>query len=352
MAWQCPCGGVLESAPFGAFLPEAELVGRAPTMWRYYEALPVPYDPSVSMGEGMSPLVQAPGLERAWLKLDFLMPTLSFKDRGAVVLATLAKYIGAQSLVVDSSGNAGTAMAAYGARAKVPCQVFVPESTPAGKITQMRAHGADVKVVDGDRQAATDVALARVATAPGCLYASHAYHPYFLQGTKTFAFEVWEQLGRRAPEWLVVPAGNGTLLLGAFRGFTELVAQGLAGKVPRLLAVQAERCAPLALAWARGASTPEPVSPSATVAQGIAIAKPPRGAQVLAAVRDSAGAIVAVGDTAVRAAHEDLAQMGVYVELTSAAAWAAAREAAAGGRLAGGEVVVALSGAGLKDAAP
>ena len=354
--WRCPCGDVLDVVGTRTpVLAPSQLVGRPATLWRYAEVLPVPLDDQVSMGEGMTPLVAAPGCAGAWLKLDFLMPTLSFKDRGAVMLAILAKVLGADCLVVDSSGNAGTAVAAYAARAGLPCTVFVPASTSPGKLLQMRAHGAQVNVVAGDRQAAAEAAASALAETPGSFYASHVYQPFFLHGTKSFAYEVWEQMGGQAPAELYLPVGNGTLLLGAYIGFGELHRAGLVPALPRIVGVQAAACAPLARAWA---GHTEPSVPASTVAEGIAIAHPPRGGQVLAAVAATGGEIVAVDDDEVRAARADLARAGFFVEPTAAVCWAALRRRAGrpgvggGAPGAGPTVVVPLSGAGLKSPGP
>lgn len=357
LAWRCGCGGLLDVAPFSRPLDLGDLPGRAPSLWRYAEALPLAVDPAVSLGEGLTPLVPSrlPGVS---LKLDFLLPTLSFKDRGAVVLATLAARLGVPAAVVDSSGNAGTAAAAYLARAGVPCTVLVPEATSPAKLAQMRAHGATVRLVPGDR-AATAAAARELAADPDVLYASHVHHPYFLHGVKTYGYEVWEQLGRQVPDAVVVPVGNGTLALGCRLAFAELHAAGTTDRVPRVVAVQAAGCAPLERAWQAGRSVPEPVTPGRTAAEGIAIADPPRGAQVLAAVRETGGTVVAVTDEEAAAARRELAADGLFVEPTAAVCWAAVRAALASGRTEGawpatrealrdGRVVVPLCGAGLK----
>lgn len=357
LAWLCSCGGILDVEPFAQPLPlRNTLTQRAPTLWRYCEAVPVPEDSSVSMGEGMTPLVPAPGLRGAWIKLDFLMPTLSFKDRGATVLATLAKTIRPELLIVDSSGNAGTAVAAYAARVDLPVEIYVPAATSPGKLAQMRAHGATVHLVDGNREDTADAA-ADAAGKPDVLYASHVYHPYFLHGTKTYAYEVWEQLGE-APRTLVLPVGNGTLLLGAYLGFRELVDQGLVRSMPTIVGVQAAGCAPLAGAIDGGWREPQRVQSEPTVAEGIAIATPARGAQILAAVRATGGTIVTVTDAETMAAKADLAARGFFVEPTSAVCWAALVRArgdhARSGRgltaLCAESVVIPLCGAGLKSA--
>lgn len=334
-------------------------------MWRYGEWIPVGRSVAerLSMGEGGTALIAAGGgVPGVWMKLEFVSPTLSFKDRGAVVLVASAVERGATSLVADSSGNAGSAIAAYAARADLPCTVFVPAGTSATKQRQIAAYGATVKVVAGDRSAAGEAAMAFVAET-GATYASHVYDPMFVQGTKTFAYECWEQLGS-APEAVILPVGNGTLVLGAVRGFRELRAAGVIDRVPAVIALQSERCAPLASAWALGLPEPASVSmASATVAEGIAIPAPPRGAQILRDVRSTGGIVLSVPEAAIGPAQEDLAQRGLFVEPTAALTWAGALllrssslvsspvdgglwERAA--RLCGGTVVVPLCGSGLK----
>lgn len=340
LIWRCECGGVLDVGDFAS--PAAGIDDSTWSMWRYPGVLPVAKDPSVSMGEGMSPLVWS-AMSNVRLKADLLMPTGSFKDRGAVVLATLANALGVTDAVVDSSGNAGTAAAAYFSRAGIACRVFVPASTSPGKLAQIRAHGADVELVGGNRADTAEAAMA-AASQPGVFYASHVFHPYFLHGVKTYGYEIWESGGRTLPDTVVVPVGNGTLVLGCHLAFAELVAAGLAPRMPAIVAVQTKGCAPLATAWATGARQPAVVEPGPTVAEGIAISAPPRGAQILAAVADSGGAIVSVDDDAVLAAKRDLASAGWYVEPTSAVCWAAAR----GGLVTGADVVVPLCGTGLK----
>ena len=170
------------------------------------------------------------------------------------------------SVIADSSGNAGSAIAAYAARAGIGCTVYVPASTSPAKRRQILAYGAQLEVVAGDRSATAEAAATAVQRT-GATYASHVYDPYFLQGTKTIAYEIWEQAGN-APDALIVPVGNGTLLLGAARGFAELRQAGLVRGEPTLIAVQSERCAPLARAWAEGAEQPIDVEVSETARPG------------------------------------------------------------------------------------
>ncbi|MEU9420552.1 pyridoxal-phosphate dependent enzyme [Streptomyces sp. NPDC051000] len=347
--WCCPvCAGPWDldftPDPAGPLEPSAG----PNSLWRYGSALPLPGAFSVSLAEGNTPLV--PLVERIHAKLDFLMPTLSFKDRGAVMLVELARRLGPERVVADSSGNAGTSVAAYCARAGLSCEVFVPEGTSEKKTAQMRAHGARVRVVPGGREAAAAAARA-VADEPGVFYASHVFNPYFLQGTKTYAYEIWEELGGRLPEALVVPVGNGTLLLGAALAAEELARRGV--RPPALIAVQAREVSPLAAAFHAGAEDAAPVPRLPTLAEGIAITAPPRARQILAAVRASGGTFVTVTEDRLRAARRDLAARGLFVEPTAAACWAAVAPGAPADPLQGRTAVVPLCGAGAKsDLAP
>jgi threonine synthase len=365
--WRCECGGPLDLPEIPATalrdLPAATTHDKG--LWRYGDCIPVAADiaASLSLGEGMTPLIDAgEPLAGVSIKVEYLFPTLSFKDRGAVALVASAVQRGASALVADSSGNAGSAIAAYAARAGLPCTVFVPEHTSAGKQRQMHAYGAAVELVPGNRTATTQAAIDAV-TATGAMYASHIYDPYFLQGTKTYAFELWEQLDA-VPQALILPVGNGTLLLGAARGCAELHAAGLIERRPALIAVQSERCAPLARAWAADATEPAPIEARDTVAEGIAIPRPARGAQILAAVRATGGCIVEVPEEAVAPAQAELAGRGLFVEPTAALTWAAVlfarvhpalADLRAPGRgwdrareLAAASITVPLCGSGLK----
>jgi len=338
-AWRC-CGTPMRLAePPAAPVPLAELAGRPLTTWRYAEALGVPAElwRSATLGEGITPLLSAgDGIS---VKVEYASPTLSFKDRGVVLLIVQALAAGAAKVIADSSGNAGTAVAAYAARVGLPAEIFVPASTSPKKIAQVRAHGATVNLVPGTREATAAAAIEAVE-AGDSFYASHVYNPVFHLGTATYGFEVWEQLGGRLPETLVLPVGNGTLVLGVTRAVAGLLAAELIPAAPRIVAVQAANCAPLAAARRAGSAEPLAVESSPTIAEGIAIAAPARGAEILAAVDD----IVTVTEEQVLAGRSELARRGWYVEDTAAVCWAAARASEG----AWGEGVVPLSGAGLK----
>ncbi|MFD5428779.1 pyridoxal-phosphate dependent enzyme [Streptomyces sp. NPDC127084] len=344
--WCCPrCRGPWDLVFSPPPVPLASLPARVNSLWRYEEALPLPAGPAraaVSLGEGRTPLV--PLSDTVTAKLDFLMPTLSFKDRGAVLLAELARRLKPGRVIADSSGNAGTSIAAYCARAGLDCTVHVPAGTSPKKLQQIGAHGARTELVPGDREAAAQVARA-VAGEKGVFYASHVFNPYFLHGTKTYVYEIWEDLGGRLPEALVLPVGNGTLLLGAALAIGELRAHGLLTEQPALLAVQAAAVSPLAFAFRAGADDVlAPASTTRTLAEGIAIPHPPRARQILTAVRAGGGDFLTVTEDQIRTAQLDLATRGLYVEPTAAACWAAVRTDGLGGRTA----VLPLCGAGLK----
>jgi threonine synthase len=342
--WRCTCGGLLD-LEFKPQFPKRAVSRREPGMWRYREALPVENDVNiVSFGEGLTPLVKVEFGGRSVLaKLEFLFPTGSFKDRGASVLVSKAKELGIKRVVEDSSGNAGAAIAAYCARAGIACDIYVPESTSPAKLAQIAAYGAKLHRVPGTRE---DCAHAARRAAGRTYYASHVWNPFFFHGTKTFAFEMVEQLGWEAPDAIVLPVGNGTLLLGTYIGLKELQKAGVIQKLPKLIGVQARNCAPLHEAWNQNADSTHVKRRRSTAAEGIAIAEPVRGDQILEAVRNTGGAFVSVTEAEIRAGLKEAAQAGLLIEPSSATAVAAVRKAA----LPRGTVIVPLTGHGLKSA--
>jgi threonine synthase len=299
------------------------------------------------MGEGWTPLVAGTwGGAAVLFKLDFLMPTGSFKDRGMTVMVSYLKSRGISHVLEDSSGNAGASLSAYCAAAGVRCRVLVPETASYPKIAQIAACGAEVVTIRGSRQ---DVADAALAMSREIFYASHNWQPFFAEGTKTLAYELWEQLGFRAPDNVVVPVGYGANVLGCDRGFSELKRNGEIARMPRLFGVQASNCAPYYAAFRAGVEhfIPAPVAP--TIAEGIASSKPTRMREVLAPVRASGGEIVAVSEDEIVRALAALARMGYYVEPTSAAAAAGLSQLIARGLIGKSEkTVLVLTGSGLK----
>ncbi len=331
----------------GAGMTRGDIDRNARSVWRYTRALGVNAREAVSLGEGGTPL-----LGREWngvpvrFKLEFMMPTGSFKDRGMTVMVSYLKSRGIDHVLEDSSGNAGASLSAYAAAAGMRCRILVPETASYPKIAQIAACGADVVKVPGTRQ---DVADAALRMSSEIFYASHNWQPYFIEGTKTLAYELWEDLGFRAPDNVVTPLGYGSNVLGLDRGFDELLRNGEIEKRPRIFGVQAANCAPCHAAWLAGGESPVPVTISPTVAEGIASSHPTRLREVLRAVRGSAGAIAAVGESEIIAALGVLAHMGLYVEPTSAAAAAGLTQLLASGAIRRDEqTVVVLTGSGLK----
>ncbi|MGX2998552.1 threonine synthase [Streptomyces sp. JNUCC 64] len=335
----------------GAPLTVAGLPGLAPadiergtrSLWRYRAALPPGIDRTVSLGEGTTPLVEAEwaGLPVRF-KLEWFNPTGSFKDRGSSVLVSALASRGVTEVVEDSSGNGGSSIAAYCAAAGLDATVLVPEGTSAAKVLQTRAYGARIVSVPGDRDATAAEALRRAGRTP---YAGHNWHPYFLQGTKTLAYELWEDLGFRAPDAVVTVAGAGSVVLGCDLGFTELLSAGLITRRPRLLVAQPAACAPVDAAFHSVPAT----GFGPTVAEGAAIREPVRLAEVVAAVRRSGGDLATVPEDAIVRAVRELAARGLYAEPTSAVAAAAVGTFRARGAIQDGETtVVVLTGSGLK----
>jgi len=339
--WRCGCGGPLDLD----FHPEFDFRsfgGREPGLWRYREALPIEDRSSVvSLGEGGTPMVPADILgAKVHLKLEYLAPSGSFKDRGASVLISHARELGIEAAVEDSSGNAGAAISAYCAAARIACEIYVPEATSSGKTAQIEAAGARLVRVPGDREKTAEAVRKRAGE---IFYASHYWNPYFFHGTKTFAYEVVEQLGGRAPDVVIFPVGHGSLLYGSYIGFRELQANEVIGAMPALIAVQAEGFAPLSYLW-RGMEFPGSADKAGTVAEGIRVRKPARAGQIIRAVEETGGEVVEIGDDEIAAALAELAGRGFFVEPTSAVPLAALGKLGLGE----GEIVIPLTGSGLK----
>lgn len=316
LAYECDCGGLFDLKFSPTFDLEA-IASRPPDLWRYAEALPVDHAQRVSLGEGMTPLVPVTVAGREVLiKAEQGSPTGSYKDRGATVLITKALEMGVQEVVEDSSGNAGASMAAYCAKAGMACNIFVPESTSPGKLAQVELYGASLNRIPGSRE---DTAIAVLEAAQDAFYASHSYSPYFFHGTKTWAYEVAEQLGWQAPDSVVLPAGNGTLLLGAYIGFKEMRTAGIIQSMPMIVAVQSAECAPLALAFELGMDDYAALLPGNCLAEGIAIAEPVRGAQILAAIRETGGTVLTADNSEVKESLIAMGRQGHCIEPTSAA---------------------------------
>ncbi|RLT40754.1 MAG: pyridoxal-phosphate dependent enzyme, partial [Chloroflexi bacterium] len=321
-----------------------------PGHWRYAAMLPVvaPGHKRITLGEGWTPLIDDvwEGLPLYW-KNEGLMPSGSYKDRGVSVLVNFLIGRGAQTVMDDSSGNAGASLACYAARAGLSARIFVPTTAPEPKKAQIAVYGAELVEVSGPRSAA--IAAAEAAQSPDSVYASHAWHPACLFGFITNAWEIWEQLGGQVPDWIVTPCGYGGLFLGSWRGFEHLHACGIIDRLPRMVAVQAEPITPIVDAFRAGWEDirPRRQLSSKTLADGIAVEKPVRSRAILSAIHRSGGMALAVNDHEIAAARRGMAARGLFVEPTSATVAAALRQLKP--HVQAGEVVVAnLTGLGLK----
>lgn len=346
--WKCDCNGVLNLVKDIPKIDIAAWDHYPNSLWRYVETMPFSKGSktweSVTMGEGQTPLIVLdPHEPNTYVKVDYMMPTLSFKDRGAAVLMTKAKELGVAKVIADSSGNAGTAIAAYAARCEIACDIYLSDETSPKKIAQIKAHGATIKEIRGTRE---DIAAAaqKAVDAENVFYASHVYNPYFFEGTKTYAYEIYEQVNG-APDTLIIPVGNGTLLLGAYYGFKELFENGLIHKIPKIIAIQAKNCAPLVKAYQNAEESASPVTNTGTLAEGIAIAAPARSKQILEAVQDTNGTFIDIEEDEILNARSKLSEKGFYVEVTSAVNFAGYMKYK---KEAKETIVIPLCGAGIK----
>ena len=325
-----------------------DLVSRPEGVWRYREALGI-QDPAniISLGEGATPLLDVPfdGCSGR-LKLDYLFPTGSYKDRGSSVMLSKLKEWGVPEIIEDSSGNAGASIAAYAACAGIRASIYIPESTSAGKAAQIRLYGGNLVKIPGSRESTARAAL---RAARDIFYASHNWSPYFLAGMKTAAYELAEQYLWEPPDWILAPVGGGSLLVGLHMGFRDLLNAGFIPSMPRLAAVQSASCDPIYRAWKMGSEDVAESEKKPTAAEGISVAKPVRGTTILEAIRDSKGVVVTVNDDAIWNSVENLGKQGVYVEPTAAAAPAAFTYLRDSGVIRRGErVAIMLTGSGLK----
>jgi threonine synthase len=302
-------------------------------VWRYRTDLAIAGEP-ITLGEGGTPVIP---YRHFRLKLEGFGPTGSFKDRGAATAITAARAAGARTVVEDSSGNAGSAIAAYAAAAGIRARIFAPADIIETKARTIEVLGAELIRIQGPRSAVTAAAVAATTDAYD---AGHARDDNFLEGTKTIAFELYEELGDELHD-IVTPVGQGTVLIGLAMGFADLVTAGLLARPPRLYGVQSEACAPLV----RGLPNfrPAPVTRQPTIADGISIPEPTRAERSYNAVRHSHGRWVAVSERTIETAWRQAAADGLLMEPTSAAALAGAERL----DLPPGAVVI-ITGSGLK----
>ena len=331
-----------------SFNPENLDNSKGSGIWRYRSVIPVKDENIISYSEEKTPLTEyATDAGEMLVKLDYLFPSGSYKDRGAAVLVGKVKELGIDYAVEDSSGNAGAAVAAYCAKGGIKCSIYVPASNSEAKLSQIKSYGADLVAVEGSRAETSKRVL---EAAEKHYYASHIWNPYFYHGTKTFAYEVCEQLGWKAPDSVVLPAGHGTLFLGSFIGFSELLEAGIINRIPRFIAVQAANCSPVYAKY-KGMAGEQKFSD--TLAEGIAITGPVRIDDIISAVKKTGGDIFAVDEKEIKETLLKLTGRGFYTEPTSAAVIAGAEKYlknAADNGIDPGKTVTVLTGSGLKAA--
>jgi len=322
----------------------AAVRARAPSLWRYEEVLPIRASDAVTLSEGFTPLVE---VDAVLVKDEARNPTGSFKARGMTMAVSLARALGARSLAAPSAGNAAGALAAYGAAAGMPVVVAMPEDTPRPFAEECRHYGAEVHLVPGS---IADAGKWLKANGPRDAFdVSTLKEPYRVEGKKTMAYELFDQLGE-LPDVIVYPTGGGTGLVGMWKAFGEMRDLGWTSKRPRLVSVQAEGCAPVASAFRAGEATTKPWPDPHTSAYGLRVPSPIGGFLCLRALRETSGTAVTVPESEIGPAAAELSRKsGVDVCPEGGAAWAALRRLRQEGFVRRGErVVIFNTGTGLK----
>ncbi len=357
----CRCGSPLLAeydlaAAAKSVTPEI-IKTRPPTLWRYRELLPVLDEANiVSLGEGYTPLTELPklalrhGFGALYLKDEGVIPTGTFKARGAAVGVSKAKELGVRHFAMPTNGNAGAAWAAYGARAGIAAHLVMPEGATLAARNESAVCGASVHMVKGLISDCGGI-LSRSIPAHGWYDASTLKEPYRIEGKKTMGYEIAEQLGWRVPDIIAYPAGGGVGIIGIYKALKEMQALGwIGGKLPRLVAVQAEGCAPIVRAFRRGAAESEFFPDSKTVAFGINVPKAIGDFLVLQALYGTGGCAVAVSDAEILGAVSELASAeGLFVCPEGAAAFAGLKKLRAENWVAAGDTAAVLNtGAGIK----
>jgi len=330
-------------------MPVSALASRGETMWRYREVLPVDEGSEVSLHEGFSPMLALDGGRETWIKDESRNPTGSFKARGIAAAVSVAKLLGAKVLSAPSAGNAASALAAYGAAAKMKTIVAMPDDTPKIFVDECRHYGAEVHLVPGT---ISDAGKWLAANRPaGCFDVSTLKEPYRVEGKKTMGYELYEQLNGSLPDVVVYPTGGGTGLIGMWKAWNEMQQLGWIGSErPRLVCVQAAGCAPVVKAFESGAEKTEPWPDADTRAWGLRVPAPIGGFVCLRALRATNGTAVAIEEAHIAPAAAELAaRTGIDICPEGGAVWAAFRKLRESGWVKAGERTVLFNtGTGLK----
>ena len=352
-----PLMATYDYARVTAHLTRETIALRPATIWRYAELLPIDQPATDGLAVGCSPLVPAPrlaerlGLRSVWVKDDSRNPTLSFKDRVVAVAAARVRNFGFHTLACASTGNLAASVAATAAALGLRAVVFVPADLEPAKIAQAAALGASVIRVDGPYDAVNRLCLELTGELDGWAVVNVNLRPFYVEGSKTIAFEIAEQLGWRAPDAVVAPIASGSLYTKIARGFDELATVGLIEPRPtRYVGGQATGCGPVAAAYAAGADEVVPVSQPQTIVRSLAIGSPADGVPSLELARASGGSIEGVTDEAVIAGARLLAETeGILTETAGGVTVGALSQAIIAGVLGpDDEVVLVISGNGLK----
>ena len=354
----CTCGKPLlaryDLRRAAATLTLENLKGRPGSLWRYAEVLP--NDPPVSLGEGMTALVPVPrlgasmGLQRLYVKDEGLNPTGSFKARGMTAAVTRAKQLGAKALAAPTAGNAGGALAAYAAAAGLPAVIVMPADTPLANVMECQAFGAKVVKLNG---LISDCGkyVAEHKDREGWYDVSTLKEPYRIEGKKTMGYELWEQFEGKLPDVILYPTGGGVGLIGMCKAFDEMQEMGWIGAArPRMVAVQAEGCAPIVKAWEAHQNSAEFFKNAATIASGLRVPGPLGDLLILGMLRQTKGTALTVTDEEMLHAGRELASLeGIFAAPEGAATVIAARKLAASGWIAPQESAVLFNtGTGYK----
>src|SRR5262245_5252921 len=326
----------------------AELRDRPPNLWRYHEVLPLAPAQAVSLGEGLTPLLE---VERnVWVKDESRNPTGSFKARGMALAVSMAKLLGARALAAPSAGNAAGALAAYGARAGLPVTVAMPEDTPAPFFSECELYGAEVHRVKGT--IADAGRFLRERGVPGAFDVPALREAYRIEGKKTMAFELVEQFAGQPPDVVIYPTGGGTGLVGMWKAFDEMERLGwiARGRRPRFVSVQAAGCAPVVRGFHEGAARTEPWPNPHTRAYGLRVPSPLGGFICVRVLRETNGTAVTTTDDETASATQALAaRTGIDVCPEGGAAWAALAKLREQGFIRASDTVVVFNtGTGLK----
>ncbi len=354
LSCQKPLLAIVDLTAAGRTLTRESVATREKSLWRYREVLPLPRDVEpISLGEGGTPLLHAQKFDDnidLWIKDESLNPTQSFKARGMSVAVSMAKYLGATKLAIPSAGNAGGALAAYAARARLEAHIFMPRDTPRANVTECCELGAHVTLIDG---LITDCGaeIARRKTEEGWFDMSTLKEPYRIEGKKTLGYELAGQCQWQLPDVILYPTGGGTGLIGMWKAFDEMERLGWIGdKRPRMFAVQAAGCAPIVRAFEAGEKTAAEFPNARTIASGLRVPKAIGDFLMLNILRQSNGGAVAVDDDEIiPVAREVGSTEGLFVCPEGAACFAALKSLRSTGKITAGErVVIFNTGSGIK----